>query len=374
MTSAPPRVESHRSICVLRLSSIGDVVQAIPAVNALRDTFPESQITWVVGAREATIVRQLPGVEIVPLPKGAMAGASLLKERLRHRSFGVLLHMQTSLRANLTSLAVPARRRIGFDRARSRELHGTVVTERIPANPNEHVLDGFLSFARMLGANPRRLRRAPPITEAARAFARHHLPEGERYLVINPCASDARRDWTVEGYADVAATAVETHGLRVVLTGAPTPRERAVTSALQERVPGGALNLVGMDDLTTLPAILERAEAVVSPDTGPAHLAAAMGTPVIGLYAVTNPRRSGPYGSLQWCVDRFPDAAVRYRGVEPQRLPWRTRINAPGAMNLIHPEDVRERLAAVLAARPHGSVSPSTGGEAPPATVLGLPG
>ena len=369
MTSARRTAESRPSICVLRLSSIGDVVQAIPAVNALRDAFPESHITWVVGAREATIVRQLPGVEIVPLSKGAMAGASLLKERLRHRSFGVLLHMQTSLRANLTSLAVPARRRIGFDRARSRELHGAVVTERIPATPNEHVLDGFLSFARTLGATPRLLRRAPPLTEAARAFARPHLPEGERYLVINPCASDARRDWTVEGYADVAAAAVETHGLRVVLTGAPTPRERAVTAALRERVPGGALNLVGKDDLTTLPAILERAEAVVSPDTGPAHLAAAVGTPVIGLYAVTNPRRSGPYGSLQWCVDRFPEAARRYRGVEPRHLPWRTRINAPGVMDLIRPEDVRERLSAVLASRPHGPMSPLPGGGAPPATL-----
>lgn len=356
MTSIHHHPSRLRSICILRLSSIGDVVQVLPTVRVLRDALPHAEITWVVGSHEGAIVEELPGVEIVPLPKGwPTDDASWLADRLRHRSFDVLLNMQTSLRANITSLAIPGARRIGFDRARARELHGAVITERIPESSRQHVLEGFLSFAAALGVHGTELRRCPPISEASRALARRFLPDGQRHLVINPCASHPERDWRVEGYADVAAHAMERYGMRVVLTGAPTPRERAVTRAIAARLDGPVENLVGRDDLRTLPAILERADVVVSPDTGPCHLAAAVGTPVVGLYAATNPKRSGPYGSLRWCVDRFDEAARRYRGRPAEDLPWRTRIEVPGVMNLIEPADVRRRLDELLATRDAGS-------------------
>ena len=109
---------------------------------------------------------------------------------------------------------------------------------------------------------------------------------------------------------------------------------------------------VGKDTLPQMLALLARAQALLAPDTGPAHMATMVGTPVVGLYACTNPARSGPYLSRQWCVDAFPQATAKFRGSTPERLPWATKIEEPGVMALISVEDTCNRLDALLASRP----------------------
>ncbi|MCM2311130.1 MAG: hypothetical protein NDI84_06960, partial [Steroidobacteraceae bacterium] len=97
-------------------------------------------------------------------------------------------------------------------------------------------------------------------------------------------------------------------------------------------------------------ATLARATVLLTPDSGPAHMATAVGTPVIGLYAATNPERSGPYYSRRWCVDRYDAAARGFLGKPAAELPWTTKIERPGVMGLITPADVIERLDALMAA------------------------
>lgn len=364
--------DAPSSICLLRLSAIGDIVQVIPTVRALQRRFPDASITWIVGTREAELVGNLDGVEVVPFDKrSAVASTAGLARDLRGRRFDVLLHLHPSMRANLASLAVRARRRVGYDRARSSELQGLFVNRRIPPDGGRHVLESFLAFAHFLGAGEAPPRWDLPLGDEERAFARIHLPEARPHLVVSPCSSRPVRDWHARGYAEVAAHAIGRHGMGIVLCGGPGAREREMGRAIEEALGRSVgnppvTNLIGRDTLRKLLAVLERATALVSPDSGPAHMASAVGTPVVGLFAATDPTRSGPYGSIKWCVDRFDEAARRFRGRPASDLPWRTKIEEPGVMDLIEPAAVIERLDAVMAARAGAPGPGPQAGDAPP--------
>jgi heptosyltransferase I len=342
-------MKTPQSICLLRLSALGDVCHCIPMVRALQRRWPEARISWIIGRAEHRLVAGMPGIEFLPFDKrGGAAERIGLRRALRGRRFDVLLHAQVSLRANLLALMVRADRRIGFDRARSREGHGLVINQRIPARPFQHQAEALLEFARVLDAEPRAEDRPPPVAEADRAFARAHQPEAGRAVLISPCSSHAGRNWSPERYAAVADWVIGRLGRPVILVGGPSPIERETGAAIVAAMRETPLNLIGQDTLGQALAMLERAACLVAPDSGPVHFAAALGTPVVGLYAATWSRRSGPLGSLEHCVDRFPEAARRFAGRAPEQLRWGKRIERPGVMDLIEPADVIERLQALF--------------------------
>jgi heptosyltransferase I len=257
-----------------------------------------------------------------------------------------------SLRASLVSAAIPARRRMGFDRARARELQWLFTDTQIAPRQREHVLDSFHGFAEACGVTERVLAWDLPLPAEAQAYAAALVPEDTRALVISACSSHTLRNWLPERYAAVAAHAVRRHGLKVILAGGPGPVERAMADAIVAACPEPIVDQVGKDTLPQMLALLARAQALVAPDTGPAHMATMVGTPVVGLYACTNPARSGPYLSRQWCVDAFARAAADFRRSTPEALPWATKIEEPGVMALIGVEEVCNRLDALLASRP----------------------
>jgi heptosyltransferase I len=151
-------------------------------------------------------------------------------------------------------------------------------------------------------------------------------------------------------YALVADHAAARHGLRVLICGGRSDLELEVGQRIERLMSQPCVNLVGKDTLLEFLATLQRATALLSPDSGPAHMATTVGTPVIGLYAATNPARSGPYFSREWCVDRYEAAAHRYRDRAATGLPWTTKIEEPGVMDLVTPPAVIERLDALMAA------------------------
>src|SRR5699024_10138474 len=125
----------------------------------------------------------------------------------------------------------------------------------------------------------------------------------------------------------------------------PGPAERALGQAIERHAGNPVTNLIGRDTIKQALAMFERAACVIAPDSGPAHFADAMGTPVVGLYAATWARRSGPIDSLAHTVDRFPEAARRFAGRPPEKLRWGKRLERSGVMDLITPEMVIEKLA-----------------------------
>jgi len=347
----PAPVDPPRQLCVLRLSALGDVCHVLPVVRTLQDAWPGLRVTWIIGKLEHKLLGHLPDVEFVVFDKKAGRSAyGELRRRLAGREFDALLHMQLAIRASLAAAMVPARRRIGFDRPRARELQWMFTTERIAPRSREHVLDSLFGFAEALGVRERSMRWDIPLPESTLEYARGVVPEGGRTLVVSPCSSHRLRNWTPEGYAAVADHAAVRHGMRVLVCGGPSPLELEYGARIEALVRRPVVNLVGRDTLPQLLATLARATALVTPDSGPAHMATTVGTPVIGLYAATNPARSGPYYSREWCVDRYEAAARRFRGRPAAELPWTTKIEEPGVMDLITPADVIERLDALLAA------------------------
>ncbi|MEE2763360.1 MAG: glycosyltransferase family 9 protein [Pseudomonadota bacterium] len=339
------------SICILRLSAIGDVTHVIPVVLSIQEQIPDARITWIIGKLEAKLVGDLPGVEFVVFDKrSGLAGYRELWQTLKDRKFDALLHMQVAFRANLASACVRARKRIGYDRARSKDLHSLFINKRIKPAARQHVRDCLASFLEPLGLQP-----APPVwqiplTEQHYNFARQHLAKDRRNLVISPCASHVLRNWSADHYAELADHAIARHGMQVTLVGGPSPFEKDFCDAITRAMKETAVNLCGQDTLKELAATLKLADLVVAPDTGPAHIANAMGTDVLGLFAASNPNRSGPYNSLQWCVNRYPEALGKFTGKSVEDARWGAKAEFEGAMDLVQPAEAIAKLNQWVAA------------------------
>jgi heptosyltransferase I len=187
-----------------------------------------------------------------------------------------------------------------------------------------------------------------PLPAQARAYAERLVPDERPTLIISPCSSHAARNWRAERYAAVAEHAALRRGMRVILIGGPSAPERATGRAIEAACRAALVNQIGQDTLPQLLALLARATALVTPDSGPAHMATMVGTPVVGLYAATNPARSGPYLSRRWCINAYPQAARRFRGCEPEQLPWNHKIEEPGVMDLIGTAEVTARIDELL--------------------------
>ncbi len=340
--AAPPS-----SLCILRTSAIGDVTHVVPIVHTLREQWPDTAISWVIGKLEHRLVGDLPGVEFIVFDKAAgRDGFRAVREQMAGRRFPVLLHMQIALRANLLSLLVKSPLRIGYDRARSKDLHGLFVNCRIASRSGEHVLDAMASFLEPLGLAQTRVRWDIPVPAAAEEFAAKWLPSGPRTLLVSPTSSHRLRNWRPERYAAVADHAMRELGWRVVLCGGPSAFEREFGDAILGHMQSRPLDLIGKDTLKQLLALMRRADLVLAPDSGPMHMANAVGTPVLGLHAASNPHRSGPYSDRRWCVDRYPQAARKYRRKSAEELAWGTKLEHKGVMDLIETEAVVERLEA----------------------------
>jgi len=347
--TAPPK-----QVCLLRLSAIGDISHTLPILRTLQAAWPTTRITWIIGKTEHALIGDIPGVDFIIFDKSRRWRAYAdLRKALQGRRFDVLLHMQMSVRASLASLLVRADIRLGFDRARAKDMQWLFTNHKIAARKNQHVIDSFFGFTEALGINERQLRWDIPIPDAARTFVDGVLPR-EPFIVISPCSSMAYRNWTSAGYAAVAEYAFKQYGLKVVLCGGPSRLEWQYGAEIHGRLDvngcsGALTNLIGRTDLKQLLAVLERAVTVVSPDAGPAHLATAVGTPVIGLYACTNPDRARPYLSEAYTVNRYPEAVQAKYGKMPSELPWGIRVRDAGTMERIRVEDVTRMIDKLMA-------------------------
>lgn len=342
-----PLDHQPESLCILRLSALGDATHTLPVVRAIQQHWPGTQISWIIGTLERRLLAGLDGVEFLVYDKrGGWGEVRRLRAALRGRHFDVLLHLQVAARANLLSRLVDAPVRLGWDRARSRDFHHWFGNCRVAAVPFQHQVQGFLEFTRALGIAVTAPRWDLPIAADAKAWAAEQLPGEQPTLLISPCSSHPLRNWRAEYYAEVADYAAARMGMRIVMSGGPSELERTTAAAIGQAMRERFLDLVGKDTLEQSKALLQRASVVLTPDAGPAHIASALGTPVIGIYAATWSRRSGPYNSLDLCVDRYEEAARKYRNKTAAELRWGHRIEEPGVMDLVRPADVIERLEA----------------------------
>jgi heptosyltransferase I len=340
-------------VCLLRLSAIGDTCHALAALRAFQAAWPQTRFTWIIGKLEAKLMAALlPEIEFITFDKGAtLKELWRLRAALRGRRFDLLLDMQLSFRASLVSSLIDAPIKLGFDRGRARELQWWFTNARIAPAAAEHVLDSFMGFVRACGIEPPSPHWDLTLPADALEYARGIVTDERPTLAVSPCSSHTVRNWSAERYAAVSDHAVSVHGMRVVLVGGRTTLESQMGAAICAVARAPILNQIGKDTLPQLLGLLARCTALLSPDSGPAHMATMVALPVIGLYAATNPARAGPYYSRQWCVDKYDAAAQKYLGRPAAQIPWTTKIERPGVMDLISVKDVTAKLDELMAER-----------------------
>jgi heptosyltransferase I len=342
--------EAPGKVCLLRLSAIGDTCHVVPLLRRLQAAWPRTRFTWVIGKLEAKLMSLIPDVELITVDKAAgLSAYSRLREDMKRRgAFDLLLHLQLSIRASAAAALMPAPIKLGFDKPRAREMQWLFTNRRVAERSREHVLDSFQGFADALGIPAHPLRWDIPLPKGAQDYATELVPDRQPTLLISACSSHALRNWLPERYAAVADHAARQHGMRVILCGGPSTIEREMSAAIRKLCTTTVVDQVGKDTLPQMLALMSRATALLSPDSGPAHMATMVGLPVIGLYAATNPFRSGPYYSRRWTLNLYDEAARIFLNKKADELPWTKKIEMPGVMELIGVDIVNAKLDELL--------------------------
>lgn len=300
-----------RRLLIIKLSSLGDIVHALPVAGALGRQFPGARITWAVEERFAALVQDHPAIDrVVTFPRFAAAAldprwpAALRRAlaALRTERYDTALDLQGLFKSAVVALASRAPRRIGV--APRRE--GAALVSRavpLPAGPL-HAVDRYLRCAAFLGAQTDRpdfaLRAQPAATASLAALLRRRGVDGGRPLIVlSPSAARAWKNWPDERWAATAA-ALRAEG-SVLLAGAADQRLRH--RRIAARAGDGVVDLSGETTLGELIALLDRCALHVAPDTGTLHVAAALGRPLLGIFGPTAVRRLGPYGRLGDVID-----------------------------------------------------------------------
>jgi len=342
---------SLQSICILRLSAIGDVCHAVAAVQAIQKKHPNAKITWIIGKIEKMLLDGLPGVEFVIFDKSKGNDAfKQLKHDLAGQEFDVLLHMQVALRANWAARFINAKRKIGFDWHRAKELHALFTKERIAPQSEPHVLEGFFGFAEKLGVSLSELDHLSwsiPVSDDDIEFANSHIDPKSKTFVISPAASKKERNWLPERYAALADYAAK-KGFKVALCGGPAPIDRELGDAIIEHAETEITDLIGKTSLKQMLVCLKNATLVLAPDTGPAHMAVAQGTPVLGVYAHSNPKRTGPYLYQDYVAAVYHQNLLEQKGKTADKLKWGTRVKGKDLMKQITVEQVQTQFDRIV--------------------------
>lgn len=338
-----PRINS---ICIVRLSAFGDVLMLVPLIRTLQDNFPNARLTWVISSFAYELISGLDGVEFIVIDKPqSLKDYWHFRALMRNRKFDVLLAAQASLRANLLYPWIKAKRKIGYDRLRAKDGHHWFINETITPG-RDHTLEGFLKFAALLGVEKNSLRWDLPISTTDTDWTKQQVPEtAGPIVIINPAASKPERSWMPERYIEIIKYIKQHWNACIVLTGGPSAHDIQLGDTIESHT--SVINLIGKTKPRQLLALIKRASLVICPDTGPAHMAAAVTTPVIALHAVTSAKVSGPYIYQHLAVDKYPLAVETVLHKTMQTVTWGTHAHGVETMQLVSVDDVIKQLETV---------------------------
>jgi len=334
-----------KTICLIRPSAIGDTVHALGLVNGLRKGYPDAHITWVLQPISHEIFKHQPSVDrfITYNRKAGLRQWFALARRLRKERFDLALIPQASGKTSLITAMMRATVKVGFDWARSRDLHWLVTNRHVPPRPVRHVQDQFLDFLEYLGIGGY-------VPEWNFRFTRQEMDWYDFLLntrkkpVVGFVIATAHREknWMPERYAAVMDHVAGRLDATPMIIGGPSSPEREIAEKIESLCRCTPENAVGQPIRKTM-LQLAACRLVVSPDTGPLHIAVAMNTPVVGLYGYTNPRRCGPYKKFHdLLIDKYNDP-----GEESAPI---TRKTKPGRMERITENEVIDKIERGLAA------------------------
>ena len=325
-------------ICIVMMSAVGDAVHVLPVINALKRANPNTRITWILQPGPAALVRGHRSVDeiiIFDRSKGLMAFANAAAQ-LANRRFDLVINLQVYFKAGIVTGFTHAPIKLGFDRARARDLNWLFTNRKIAPSPIQHVQDQYFEFLTVLGVAPQPVEWDLGPWPQERDWQHRFVASIDRPVAsIVVATSKPEKDWFPERWAVVCDALHEKFGMRVVLVGGRSARELAAERVVMDRAKHKPRSELG-SGLRNLVSILDASALVLSPDTGPLHMSVALDTPVISLMGYTNPKRTGPYR-------RFQDLIIDAYG-EPGEVYPITMENRAGRMRRIETRDVLDKV------------------------------
>lgn len=327
------------NICIVMMSAVGDAVHVLPVINALKRANPRTRITWVLQPGPAALVRGHRSVDEIVIfdrAKGLTAFADVARD-LAKRRFDLVINLQVYFKAGIVTALTHAPVKLGFDRARARDFNWLFTNRKIPVSPVKHVQDQYFEFLAALGVSPEPLEWDLGPWPSEHEWQRSFKSSIQRPIAsIVVATSKPEKDWFPERWAEVVDALHEQFGMQVVLVGGKSERELAAERIVMDQAKHKPRSELG-SGLRNLVSILDASALVLSPDTGPLHIAVALGRPVISLIGYTNPKRTGPYR-------RFHDLIVDAYGDPGENYPI-SMENRPGRMSRIEKKQVLDKVA-----------------------------
>jgi len=303
------------NILIVKLSAIGDVIHTLPALNAVRNYYPNANITWLVEEDAAPLVQGHEALDRVIVSKRkrwlkAFRSSSFLNtvqevcgfiKALRDTRYDMILDFQALLKSGILIALARGQRKIGFGKGLEHMEHSYIfLNERIPAVDMEiHALSRGMVLLNAVGIPTNEVEYKLPVSDHDRKNIDELMKQlginGVKSLVaINPVAKWETKLWPNKKFTEFSDMLIDQYDMKIVFTGGI--KDYSIIQAITSSMKGRAINCAGKTTLTELAALYEKAALVISTDTGPMHLAAAMGTPVVALFGPTAPWRTGPYG------------------------------------------------------------------------------
>ena len=297
------------NILIVKLSAIGDVIHTLPSLAVLRTHYPDANITWVIEEAAADLIVKHPHLDRVIVSrrkswirdiKGGRFGKAFREIRsfikvLRSQPYDLVIDFHGLLKSAMIVLLSGGKRKLGYDSLQ--ELNSLFLNEKIPEDMNKHAVDRYLDFVRYLGADTDHPLFLIPMDDVVRGrmenlLKANGLNPDSPFIAVSPQAFWKTKLWDDDKFARLCDRIAAELNIPVVFTGS----ERQIIASIQSRMQSPAVNLAGQTTLRELACLFNLADMLITTDSGPMHLAAAMETPVVSLFGPTDPKRTGPYG------------------------------------------------------------------------------
>jgi len=297
------------NILIVKLSAIGDVVHTLPSLSALRKLYPKANITWVIEEAASDLIKDHPYLDRVivsyrkqwlkDLKKGqvgkTIAGIRSFIKEIRGRPYDLVIDFHGLLKSAVIVLLTSGRRKLGY--RSMQELSGLFLNEKIPEDMGKHAVLRYLDFPRYLGADCGEAEFPIPIQQENRErveelLKANRIDRKDGFVVVNPIAFWETKLWEDEKFARLCDLIAEELKVRVIFTGSDFEK----LCRIQSLMTSPSINLGGRTTIRDLAYLYQLSALLVTTDSGPMHLAAAVGTPVVALFGPTDPSRTGPYG------------------------------------------------------------------------------
>lgn len=328
------------------MSAVGDAVHVLPVVNALKRAAPSVHLTWLLQPLPATLVTGHPGVDEIAIVDPARGWRGLMDAGriLRRGGFDLIIDLQVAFKAGIITALGKAPMKLGFDRARARDLNWLFTNRRIPPHPPQHVQAQYFEFLAALGIAPEPVEWHLGPWEHERGWQRGFVADvGAPYAAINLATSNPDRDWMPDRWAAVIDVLHERYGLTSVLVGGPSEREREIEREIRAAAGHPPVSALG-SGLRKLVGILDAAELVLALDSAPLHLSVALDRPVISLMANADPRRTGPFNRFHdLIIDAYHDPGEQSPISMKRRWGRMPRISVDDVLRKVEWWDARYR-------------------------------